>query len=321
MMFALPALLYNSSSFKYCELNSLKCSPIYNVPPPAILNSNTALWLDANDLSSMSFVFDPPTQLNRVLQWNDKSGNNRNATAITRGKNPYYANFNGYNWLVLGDGNYFKIDSTFFVGNNFHIFVVYKPSLLSSARQTIFSNGNNDATNSFNIEVNATRGITALRLNNSMIAVNNIINEVNIFECERNGTVNNLRSEGNLLLSNTVATNYANSNQPSLIGIRRSTPITQPFLGMIGELIITSSNLTIANRQLIEGYLAWKWGVQSKLPVDHPYKNVLPLGSILDSTVCFSYKQVNYLLLKKQDLVNYCPQNNTGFYIFSSPPS
>jgi hypothetical protein len=30
------------------------------------------------------------------------------------------------------------------------------------------------------------------------------------------------------------------------------------------------------NRQLIEGYLAHKWGLTSSLPNDHPYKNIAP---------------------------------------------
>ena len=31
-----------------------------------------------------------------------------------------------------------------------------------------------------------------------------------------------------------------------------------------------------SNRQLIEGYLAWKWGLQASLPVGHPYKSAAP---------------------------------------------
>ena len=39
------------------------------------------------------------------------------------------------------------------------------------------------------------------------------------------------------------------------------------------EVLLYNSNLTIANRQLIEGYLAWKWGIRTSLPVNHPYYN------------------------------------------------
>jgi hypothetical protein len=29
-------------------------------------------------------------------------------------------------------------------------------------------------------------------------------------------------------------------------------------------------------QEIVEGYLAWKWGLVSKLPVGHPYKNQPP---------------------------------------------
>jgi hypothetical protein len=44
-----------------------------------------------------------------------------------------------------------------------------------------------------------------------------------------------------------------------------------PFDGKIAEIIAVDS-LDSDIRQRIEGYLAWKWGLQSKLPVDHPYR-------------------------------------------------
>ena len=42
---------------------------------------------------------------------------------------------------------------------------------------------------------------------------------------------------------------------------------------LIGEIIIIERplNLLNANREKIEGYLAWKWGVQADLPAGHPY--------------------------------------------------
>jgi hypothetical protein len=46
--------------------------------------------------------------------------------------------------------------------------------------------------------------------------------------------------------------------------------------GEIAEVIFTNAALSNTNRQLIEGYLAWKWGLQANLPNDHPYKNAAP---------------------------------------------
>jgi hypothetical protein len=45
------------------------------------------------------------------------------------------------------------------------------------------------------------------------------------------------------------------------------------YSGYIAEILIFPSFLSSADRQRIEGYLAWKWGLQSQLPALHPYSN------------------------------------------------
>ena len=44
----------------------------------------------------------------------------------------------------------------------------------------------------------------------------------------------------------------------------------------LAEIILYNSQFTTAQVQLIEGYLAWKWGLQGNLPANHPYKNSPP---------------------------------------------
>jgi hypothetical protein len=60
--------------------------------------------------------------------------------------------------------------------------------------------------------------------------------------------------------------------------IGRRTAGGQEFLsGNICEIIGLSNNtLGTVDRQKIEGYLAWKWGLQGSLPADHPYKAAKP---------------------------------------------
>lgn len=48
--------------------------------------------------------------------------------------------------------------------------------------------------------------------------------------------------------------------------------ITNAYHGQIAELVIFNSFLSSSDRELVEGYLACKWGTQSLLPVAHPYK-------------------------------------------------
>lgn len=49
-----------------------------------------------------------------------------------------------------------------------------------------------------------------------------------------------------------------------------------PFLGVVGEVVMATASLPTADRQKLEGYLAWKWGTVAALPVGHPYSAAPP---------------------------------------------
>jgi hypothetical protein len=61
-----------------------------------------------------------------------------------------------------------------------------------------------------------------------------------------------------------------------VIGARVSPP-SFSWRGPLGEVIQVSGDLTVQNRQRVEGYLAWKWRLQASLPADHPFRNAPPL--------------------------------------------
>ena len=44
----------------------------------------------------------------------------------------------------------------------------------------------------------------------------------------------------------------------------------------IGEILHYNRSLSVNERQQVEGYLAWKWGIQSSLPTTHPYTKSSP---------------------------------------------
>ena len=58
-----------------------------------------------------------------------------------------------------------------------------------------------------------------------------------------------------------------------LIGSKNNSTF---FDGQICELLVFNEELSIANRQLIEGYLAHKWATWNRLPTTHPYYRVAP---------------------------------------------
>lgn len=44
----------------------------------------------------------------------------------------------------------------------------------------------------------------------------------------------------------------------------------------MAEILVFNASLTTFQRQQVEGYLAWKWNLQSNLPASHPFKNAPP---------------------------------------------
>ena len=48
--------------------------------------------------------------------------------------------------------------------------------------------------------------------------------------------------------------------------------------GNIAEILSYTNNfdMTTSIQNQIEGYLAWKWGFQTSLPANHPYRNAPP---------------------------------------------
>jgi hypothetical protein len=67
----------------------------------------------------------------------------------------------------------------------------------------------------------------------------------------------------------TTATNTVGANTGApLIG---SSPGGHYYDGQIAEIILCNSFLTTDERQQVEGYLAWKWGLQAQLPITHAF--------------------------------------------------
>jgi hypothetical protein len=74
------------------------------------------------------------------------------------------------------------------------------------------------------------------------------------------GTTNTISTPNNTNIGYALAKQFGTARQSNLV---------------FGEVIMVQTTDT-TTRQLIEGYLAWKWGLTSSLPSDHPYKNSAP---------------------------------------------
>jgi hypothetical protein len=71
-----------------------------------------------------------------------------------------------------------------------------------------------------------------------------------------------------------TGTYYADNGTAIYIGTRADSLTT--LTASVAEVIVYSTTPTGPQRQQIEGYLAWKWGLQANLPAGHPYQNYPP---------------------------------------------
>jgi hypothetical protein len=95
----------------------------------------------------------------------------------------------------------------------------------------------------------------------------NYRSQTNNWQLDINGTASGDRSGG--------ASTFSTSNAifPPKIGFSDSGEFLN---GQVAEVVICSDFLTTLEKEKVEGYLAWKWGLVSSLPGGHTYKSSAP---------------------------------------------
>jgi hypothetical protein len=91
----------------------------------------------------------------------------------------------------------------------------------------------------------------------------------NQYTTTNGGTLSSNASTGSFTVSAYRIANNTNSGDTAAAALN----------GFIGEILVYNRSLTLAQRQQVEGYLAWKWGLVVNLPADHPYKTTPVISS------------------------------------------
>lgn len=257
------------------------------------------LWLDSNDTDSIKKNVDT----NAISQWDDKSGNHYHFLQSVANNQPIHTvkTLNEKPVIVFQaqKSNYMMGNSTskmFSVQNNsFAYFIVCKVvnngGILNKALVT-----ENNGTNPGNIF--CTRFGNKLNMaimhekeDNYIQPIDDSTNDngyrILSIVCNRKGGVDTAYCNG-LVVGTTLTYNpdsYSHLPNTSnfFLGAasknNNDNEIDLYLEGGIAEVLCysNSSDLDTNVRQKIEGYLAWKWGLQGKLQTNHPYKNVGPL--------------------------------------------
>ena len=217
--------------------------------------SGLSLWLDAADQQSMVLSG------SSVTSWNDKSGKGYNASG---GVSPTYSSngvqFNGSSYLTTSApaGN-----------NSATYFIVFNPSSIGF---TVLLGGNVASTATLFVGSS-----TSFVLGDWY---NNIATFTTSFSAGTSYLASGMASGGVLSVAinaGTMATGSATFSGTGTFTIGAGyTDNRAKYSGAINEIIVFSSALTTSERQQVEGYLAWKWGLQKYLPATHAFKNIKP---------------------------------------------
>lgn len=258
----------------------------YNIPltapflPTQI--SGCQLWLDAADIGTLTLSG------SNVTQWNDKSGNGRVASGFV-GSGTYSSNgLNSYPTIqITPTGNMIAPVPSGTFPNQITVFVVYQKTGTNAVFDTIITrviSGNQPAP--FDIYGNSTSDVRFAgngssyryttsafgvysRTTPTILSINLVYSTPGSWNEGVNGTISTYNLS-NVVGDGTLADNASNF----YIGTRMDS-VTK-MVGNISEIICYSSLLTTGERQQIEGYLAWKWGLRQNLPTTHPYYKINP---------------------------------------------
>ena len=222
---------------------------------------------------------------NLVSVWNDQTAYGYNATQSTQGLRPLLSS-TGLNSLpcVLFDGSTSGMMLTCTSTNAYStssICLVMYAHQKTTNDNNILSTDGAWATNSGRVFLTQNTLTPSIKFYDSTASTFSTLTDgvpcIFIFTTSivSNTATINLYVNGNNVqtATETVTGSTLNYNQVDIGGW--SNGQTGTFYGGISSLLIYNTVLSTPNRQLIEGYLAWKWfckgGVANPLPSSHPY--------------------------------------------------
>jgi len=260
-----------------------KNTPVYSVPPfplvPRIaaatnryFNPNSiagcSLWIDASDPATLTF-----SGLN-VTQWRDKSGLSNNASNSGNIQNTGQIG-------KLAAMVYTGAANTYFTGpvtnsgttlSVFSVFVMNSSSysaarIVSLAKPATFDFNNTLYTAPI---LRRTAQLGAFRNLSDLSVIATTFGTPYVFSSVYTGSSNTVYANGTAGTTVASSGNFGYTNYE--IGGSFGEENVAVLNGLIGEVLHYTTFLSDSQRQQVEGYLAWKWGLQGNLPPNHPYK-------------------------------------------------
>lgn len=220
---------------------------------------STALWLDAADASTITL------NGSTVSQWRDKSGNARNASQATAASQPAYSTsaINGKPAVVtdgVDDGLF--VDPWGSVNHPFTRVLLFSAVTVLSNRHVLNSASiNNPSANASNVAEFFTSNSILSQFAGTIangVTINPDTNYIRVSEYDTinsrvytTGTQSGPSNAGTRTLSGVCIGGYSTTGS--------GAPLF-PSNVRFGEVLVIPGILSTADRQKLEGYMAWKWG-------------------------------------------------------------
>jgi hypothetical protein len=247
-------------------------SPLTEFIPKTI--TGCALWMDAADIGTFSF-----SSGSNISTWIDKSGNGRNMSVFSTSYPVLVNNAQNGNSVIAFAGiasQYLRTTSNSILINEHSRFIVYSTTVVVTGAAVLYSDDGSGGFGGFLIQGGGGGGTyqdylgwptdtgdqgpfqtgSTYRIGEAIITTTPNINGEVYF----NG---NLKTPFFNVTSSPVK-----QTRRILIGSRGDVG----FTGRVAEFLTYDRVITTTERQQVEGYLAWKWGLTGSLPVGHPYK-------------------------------------------------
>lgn len=239
----------------------------------------TALWLDASDASTITIS-------TGVSEWRDKSGNSRHGVQSSGSAQPAViaAGKNGLDVLNFDSSDYLISPNVFTAASDVSVFVVCSADVIPSTSRGVMALA--DSLNSTNGFFHCSvRPVTnnffsffstdSVNANSTRLNPSSLVSAGSYFVSvhQRTATLAGLGTNG-------VYAEVAASGQCAFVNAKAVIggcyAVTDLFDGKICEVAVLPNYANTELRQKVEGYLHWKWGLQSLLATDHPYKLAAP---------------------------------------------
>jgi hypothetical protein len=231
----------------------------------------TVFWYDAADLSTIS------SSGNQVTQMLDKSGNNYTLTRASGqvGPNTGTRTLNGLNVLEWTGNNCLQNISFAYnqASTALNVAMVVQIDSPAGTQHFVLAGTSTTATgtrmslrwlnNSFQVLGGSGGGNIQF-----LSGVTSPAGQPYLLLPRYNASNSSWRVDGTQTNTGSVGTNAY-----SILQIGHNEVEAADLNGFIAELV---AFVNPTDQEIIEGYLAWKWGMEANLPLTHPYKNSSP---------------------------------------------